>query len=328
MDGTGFASRTEEQAHSRPPRGPVLAAAALSWAAFAALVRFWPDLDDSVAYGNLLALASLAIALPPAAGFLFAWRLPALRRLGPWLVALPIGLGVWELATAKLMWLPRPFFAPPQALLEVYIEDWPKLLDSLVHSLELLGCGYALGAASGFVTGVAIGWSRAVGYWVHPVIRLIGPLPPVAWLPLMFFVMPSSWAAAVCLIALASSFPVAILTWSGVSSVDRSYYDIARTLGANQRFLVLKVAIPAALPHVFVGLFMGLSSSFIVLIVAEMMGVKSGLGWYLQWSQGWGAYANMYAALLVMALVFSGLITLLFRLRGRFLAWQKGLVEW
>ena len=328
MDGTGFASLTEQQTGPRPPRSRVLAAAALSWAAFAALVRLWPDIDDGAAYGQLLALGSLAIALPPAAAFLFAWPWPALRRLAPWLVALPAGLGLWEVATAKLMWLPRPFFAPPQALLEVYIEDWPKLLDSLLHSLQLLACGFGLGALSGFVAGVAIGWSRAIGYWVHPVMRLIGPLPPVAWLPLMFFVMPSSWSAAVCLIALATSFPVAILTWSGVASVDRSYYDIARTLGASQRFLVLKVAIPAALPHVFVGLFMGLSSSFIVLIVAEMMGVKSGLGWYLQWAQGWGSYSNMYAALLVMALVFSGLITLLFRLRGRFLAWQKGLVEW
>jgi NitT/TauT family transport system permease protein len=328
VDGGGFASKMDELAGSRPPRSLTLAAATLAWIAFAALVRLWPDADDSVTYGNVLALGALAIALPPAAGFLFAWRWPALRRLGPWLVALPIGLGLWELATAKLLWLPRPFFAPPQALLEVYIEDWPKLLDSLLHSLQLLACGYALGAVAGFVAGVAIGWSRAIGYWVHPVMRLIGPLPPVAWLPLMFFAMPSGWSAAVCLIALATSFPVAILTWSGVASVDRSYYDIARTLGANQRFLVLKVAIPAALPHVFVGLFMGLSASFTVLIVAEMMGVKSGLGWYLQWAQGWGAYANMYAALLVMALVFSSLITLLFRLRGRFLAWQKGLVQW
>jgi NitT/TauT family transport system permease protein len=328
MDGAGFVPRIAEQADIRPPRSPALAAAAVAWSGFAALVRFWPDTDDSSDFGGLLALLALAIALVPAAGFLFAWRWPALRRLGPWLVALPLGLSAWELVTAKLLLLPRPFFAPPQALLEVYVEDWPKLFDSLLHSLQLLACGYALGAVSGFVTGVAIGWSRAVGYWVHPVMRLIGPLPPVAWLPLMFFIMPSSWSAAVCLIGLASAFPVAILTWSGVSSVDRSYYDIARTLGAGQRFLVLKVAIPAALPHVFVGLFMGLSASFIVLIVAEMMGVKAGLGWYLQWAMGWGSYSNMYAALLVMALVFSSLISLLFRLRGRFLAWQKGLVQW
>lgn len=65
-----------------------------------------------------------------------------------------------------------------------------------------------------------------------------------------------------------------------------------------------------------------------VLVVAEMLGVKAGLGWYLSWAQGWAAYSNMYAALLVMALLCSGLVTLLFSLRNRVLSWQKGLVRW
>jgi len=119
-----------------------------------------------------------------------------------------------------------------------------------------------------------------------------------------------------------------VLTWSGVASVSNAYYDVARTLGAGPSFLVLKVAIPAALPHVFVGLFMGLGSSFAVLVVAEMIGVKAGLGWYLQWAQGWAAYANMYAALIVMSLLCSGAITLLFKVRDRLLVWQKGVVKW
>jgi len=198
----------------------------------------------------------------------------------------------------------------------------------VLHSLQLLVTGYLIGAAAGFVTGVAIGWSRIVGYWVHPVLRLIGPLPATAWLPLAFFVFPTSFSASIFLIALATAFPVTILTWSGIAGVNSAYYDIARTLGANERFLVLRVAVPAALPHVFVGLFMGLGASFSVLVVAEMLGVKSGLGWYLQWAQGWAAYANMYAALLVMALMCSGLITLLFRIRDRALSWQKGLLRW
>mgnify|MGYP000491109930 CR=1 FL=1 len=119
---------------------------------------------------------------------------------------------------------------------------------------------------------------------------------------------------------------MAVLTWSGIAGVNRAFYDIARTMGASERFLILKVAIPGAMPHVFVGLFMGMGASFSVLVVAEMMGVKAGLGWYLQWAQGWAAYANMYAALLVMALMCSTLITLLFRARDHLLAWQKGLV--
>ncbi len=93
-------------------------------------------------------------------------------------------------------------------------------------------------------------------------LRFIGPLPATAWLPMAFFTFPSSWSASTFLIALATGFPVTVLTWSGVASVSNAYYDVARTLGATPSFLVLKVAIPAALPHVFVGLFMGLGSSF------------------------------------------------------------------
>jgi NitT/TauT family transport system permease protein len=244
------------------------------------------------------------------------------------MLALALLLAAWETVTVKLGLLPMPFFPPPQALLEVVVDDWMRLAEGILASLRLLAGGYFLGAVLGFATGLAIGWSRAVGYWIHPILRLVGPLPATAWLPLAFFVFPSSYSASTFLIALATGFPVTVLTWSGVASESKAYYDIARTLGASQSFLILRVTIPAAMPHVFVGLFMGLGNSFAVLVVAEMLGVKAGLGWYLQWAQGWAAYANMYAALLIMALIFSGLITLLFRLRDRLLAWQKGLVRW
>lgn len=312
--------------------------AASLWFAAAAVTTLWPDLDDwertgafaslLAAVGGLLLLAVPLLALLRPGGGRPGTALDRLNDSIPWLVVLAAGLTGWQILTAKLGILPRPFFAPPQALLEVYLDDWPRLLDCLAASLGLLVSGYAIGSAIGIVTGVAIGWSRTVGYWVHPVLRLIGPLPATAWLPIAFFAFPSSWSASVFLIALAAGVPATILTWSGVASVNSAYYDIARTLGASPRFLVLKVAVPAAMPHVFVGLFMGLGSAFAVLVVAEMLGVKSGIGWYLQWAQGWAAYGNMYAALLVMALVCSGLVTLLFRVRDRLLAWQKGMLKW
>jgi NitT/TauT family transport system permease protein len=314
--------------------------AALAWAVSAGITRFWPDADDWPYTGHLLVLkillAVVALAIGAAAIRARSTRAadaPAPRaerwlRAMPWLIALAVAATAWDILPAKLEILPRPFFAPPQALLAVYFDDFPRLGSSVVHSLGLLAYGYVLGAVAGFLTGVGIGWSKAVGYWLHPVLRLIGPLPATAWLPLAFFFFPSSFSASVFLIALATGFPVAVLTWSGVASVNSAFYNIARTLGARPGFLILKVAIPAALPSVFVGLFMGLGASFSVLIVAEMMGVKAGLGWYLQWAQGWAAYSNMYAALLVMALMCSGLITLLFRFRDRLLAWQKGLLKW
>ncbi len=310
-------------------------AASAAWLALAALTALWPNKEigfSDWAYTHefailcaVLAAALLALALAGEHG----GRLQrALRPAGPWLVAAPALLGVWQTVTAKLGLLPPPFFAPPQSLLEVYLDDSARLATSVLHSLRLLLNGIAIGAVVGFITGVWIGWSRAAGYWVHPLLRFLGPVPASALLPLAFFFAPSSYSAAVFLIALATFFPVAVLTWSGVAGVSKSYYDVARTLGASPWFLVLRVAIPAALPQVFVGLFMGLGAAFSVLITAEMMGVKAGLGWYLQWAQGWAAYANMYGALLVMAVLCSGMITLLFAVRDRLLSWQKGTVQW
>lgn len=313
--------------------------AAAAWAGTGALTLLLPNQVEGFTewvYTREFGLVALALAallaavalLAPLAGRAGLAVQAALRPAGAWLVALALIFGAWELLTAKLAWLPTPFFAPPTALAEVYTDDWRRLGDSAFNSVKLLAFGVAWGASVGFLIGVAMGWSRLVGYWAHPVIRFLGPVPASALLPLAFFVFPSSYAAAIFLIALATGFPVAVLTWSGVAGVNRNYYDVARTMGASPLFLVLRVAIPAALPQVFVGLFMGLGGAFSILVTAEMMGVKSGLGWYLTWAQGWASYSNMYAVLIVMAVVCSGLITLLFAVRDRVLSWQKGTVKW
>ncbi|NML16441.1 ABC transporter permease [Azohydromonas caseinilytica] len=342
-----FSDLSPALARRAPPRRPLPvwwtgALSALAWAAFGLLTWRLPNVElgfSEWAYTTELGVAALLVA---ALMLLVAATLPALagtqarlarvearlRHLGPWLVALPLLLALWELLTAKLAWLPAPFFAPPQSLIEVYGGDHERLVECAAHSLLLLSAGVAAGTLAGFVTGVAIGWSRNAGYWVHPVLRFLGPIPSTALLPIAFFLAPSSWSAAAFLIALATGFPVTVLTWSGVAGVNRQFYDVARTLGASEWFLIWRVAVPAALPQVFVGLFMGLGASFSVLVAAEMMGVKAGLGWYLTWAQGWAAYTNMFAALFVMAALFSGLISALFAVRDRALAWQKGTLKW
>jgi NitT/TauT family transport system permease protein len=320
---------------SRVRAGWPVWAAALAWTALGAVTWFWPNLPvgfSDWAYTAEFAQAAWVLAaalwLAVARPGLLGRHAARLRAISPWLVAIAVGLSVWEVCTAKLGALPPPFFAPPQSLAEVYVTDWARLLDSAWNSLKLLALGIAIGGSVGFVVGVLMGWSRLANYWIHPVLRVLGPVPTTALLPLSFYFFPSSWSTAIFLIALGTAFPVAILTWSGVASVHKNYYDVARTMGASPWFLVLRVAIPASLPQVFVGLFMGLGAAFSTLVVAEMLGVKSGLGWYLTWAQGWASYANMYGALIVMALLFSGVISLLFLLRDRVLSWQKGIVKW
>lgn len=301
--------------------------AAATWL-LAALVTV--ALPDTVPWGSRDLFGGLL------AGFAALWAAlalvgrPGLRLLhyGPWLVALGLWLAAWELITAKLGWLPKPFFSPPHGLFQVYVVDWRRIAICIAYTARLWAIGFFGGIALGFVGGVALGWSRTFSYWGMPILKLIGPVPASAWIPATFFLFPTTFQASIFLVALASGVPVAILTASGVHSVSRSFYDVARTLGAGRRFLILRVAIPAALPHVFVGLFMGLYYSFAVLVVAEMLGAKYGMGWYLQFQTAYSAYANVYAMLILMALTCSGLVKLLFVVRDRLLAWQKGVVQW
>src|SRR5205814_1408405 len=118
-----------------------------------------------------------------------------------------------------------------------------------------------------------------------PVLKVVGPLPATALIPLAMMLSRESFLPATALIGFAVWFPVTMLTSSGIASVRLSYLDVARTLGAGPWYLIFHVAIPAALPHIFIGLFMGLLTSFLTLIVAEAVGVPAGLGVYLKLQQ-------------------------------------------
>jgi len=245
------------------------------------------------------------------------------------IIAAALGLlCLWELVTSGFRFLPLPYFPSPASVLRNLILDGALIFDSTWHSLLLLLGGYLLGALLGIITGICVGWFKHARYWGMPLLKVIGPIPATAWIPLAMVISPKPIFSAVGLIALAVWFPVTMLTMSGIANTRSSYLDVARTLGASPAFLIFRVAIPAATPNIFLGLFMGLGASFLTLIVAETVGVRSGLGWYVSWAQGWAEYAKVYAALVIMAAFFSTIMTALFKVRDRVLVWQKGTIKW
>jgi len=273
--------------------------------------------------------AVLAVALLTAPAQLLwsglrRWR----QNMHPILAATALLLCFWEIITSGLRLLPLPYFPSPAKVLQSLISDRALLFDSTWHSLILLISGFALGVVAGLITGICIGWSSPIRYWGMPVLKIVGPIPATAWIPLAMVVSPSAVVSAAGLIALAVWFPVTMLTASGISNTRASYLDVARTLGAGRWYLIFRVAIPAAVPNIFIGLFMGLGASFLTLVVAETVGVKSGLGWYVSWAQGWAEYGKVFAALVIMAAFFSTIMTILFKVRDRVLVWQKGVIKW
>ncbi|MDR9793153.1 ABC transporter permease [Aeribacillus pallidus] len=293
--------------------------------------QFLPDkqiISVQPQYSWLLLIVLFFSIVLIAVGFsnksVFNW----LENKSPFLTFVFVILIVWEIITQKLNLLPMPFFPSPVKIFEAIIKDKGLLAISTLHSLRLLFIGYLIGALVGFITGILLAWYQKFRYWVNPFLRLIGPVPATAWIPVVLVVFPNSFSASTFLIALSTWFSVSIMTWTGVASVSNSYFEVAKTLGANERYLILRVAIPSAFPSIFVGLFMGLGVSFVTLIVAEMLGVKAGLGWYIQWAQGWAEYYKVYAALLIMAVLFSCIIAIFFKIRDRILIYQKGMMKW
>ena len=236
-------------------------------------------------------------------------------------------LNILNLLTAKFAILPVLYFPSLDRVFGVLVEDSAFLPTCLAYSARLLFFGWLGGAVVGMLTGIAIGFSKTFSYWVQPLVRVLGPIPSTAWIPIVLIAFPSAVSASAFLIALAVWFPTTVLTSSGIAAIPNAYFEVSSTLGAGSFYRIAKVGIPAAMPHMFLGLFNGTCSSFITLVTAEMLGAKYGIGWYINWQKEMMAYANVYAGLIIIAVTFFILITLLFKFRDRVLAWQKGVIK-
>lgn len=233
-----------------------------------------------------------------------------------------------NLFTAKLGWLPVIYFPAPSKVIGVIIEDRAMILKCLAYSSRLLFTGFFGGGLVGLATGIAIGFNKGAAYWLNPVVKFLGPIPSTAWIPLVLVVFPDTVSASSFLIALAVWFPTTLMTSNGIQNIANSFFEVSETLGAKTFYKIFKVGVPAAMPSIFIGIFNGTCSAFITLMTAEMIGAKYGIGWYINWQKEMMCYANVYAGLIVIAVTFSVLITLLFKVKDKLLVWQKGVIKW
>lgn len=234
---------------------------------------------------------------------------------------------IYDVVTLKLNILPLPFFPSPDRMIFEFVDGYDMLGISVLYSLRLLLTGFVIGSFLGFITGVCLGWSKRCSYWIEPLMRFVGPIPSTALIPIAMVAFPTSFMSSVFIIVFGVWFPVTIMTAAGIEGCRKSWLEGAMIMGADNRQLVFHVAVPAAMPSIHTGLFMGLSNSFVTLVTAEMMGVKAGLGWYIRWATNWANYAKIYDAILIMAVLFSGMIKLQFFIRDRQLRWQEGIVK-
>ncbi|WP_041702091.1 ABC transporter permease [Gottschalkia acidurici] len=250
-----------------------------------------------------------------------------LRYKAPFYSAVFMLLTGYDVLTLKTGTLMLPYFPWTDRILNAMISDWRYLLDCVKNSLILLFTGYFSGAIIGLITGISCGYSKKVNYWISPFMRLLGPIPSITWLPIVIVIMTSLFNGAVVIIALGVWYSVSMATITGISNVDASYFEVAKTLGAGSKELVFGIAIPHAMPNIFQGLTQGMSSACTALLIAEMVGVESGLGWYINWQKSWAEFGKMYGAVILICLTFITVNFILSRIKKYVLRWQEGVIQ-
>jgi NitT/TauT family transport system permease protein len=156
---------------------------------------------------------------------------------------------------------------------------------NLIFSAERVGKGFLAAILVAVPVGLAIGWSRIASGALDPTVQLLRPIPITAWLPFSIAVFGIKDLGAVFLIALGAFYPIVVNTAQGARDVERNLIRAAMMMGAGRWTVLRRVVFPASLPSIFTGLRIGLGIAWTAVIVAEMVAVKSGLGYVL-----WDAY--------------------------------------
>ncbi len=212
-------------------------------------------------------------------------------------VLLPLALlGLWA-AAVQQRWvvegiIPSPaqvarswyqwIVGAPTRSLSPYSGTW---LANVLYSGRRVLEGFLMAAAVGIPLGLFIGWNRLVARLVDPSVQLLRPVPITAWLPFAIAVFGIYDASALFLIGLGAFYPIVVNTTHGVRDTNLLLLRAARMLGAGEGAILTKVVLRSALPSIFTGLRLGIGIAWTAVIVAEMIAVKSGLGYVL-----WDAY--------------------------------------
>lgn len=189
--------------------------------------------------------------------------------------ALPTPDRVW---TAWYNWA----FGTPTFGLNPYVGTW---VQNVAFSAERVIKGFLLAIAAGVPLGIAIGWSRITASIVDPTIQWLRPIPITAWLPISIAIFGIRDFGAIFLITVGAFYPIVINATQGARDVDKNWIRAGLMMGASRTAIMTKVVLPAAMPSIFTGLRIGLGIAWTAVIVAEMVAVKSGLGYVL-----WDAY--------------------------------------
>lgn len=198
------------------------------------------------------------------------------------------------------------------------VEDG-TLWEHIRASLFRVGTGFGLAVVVGIPLGLWMGWVAGAYRTLNPIFQMLRPISPIAWIPVAILWFGVGEVSPIFLIFISSVFPLIVQTTSGVHTIDRRYLRAAANFGVSRPVLFRQVVIPAVLPEIIVGMRIGIGVAWLVVVAAEMIALRSGLGYLIMDSRNAGnRYDLVIAAMIIIGcigLLLDGLTRLLERLK-------------
>jgi ABC-type nitrate/sulfonate/bicarbonate transport system permease component len=254
------------------------------------------------------------------------------RRLGPdardrlLAVLSPLALlALWEIATRTGM-LDDRFFPAPSSIASTFVDliQSGELWTNTWISVRRVMLGLAMGAAPALVIGLLMGLYRPVRAALDPIVAATYPIPKSAIVPLLLLIFGLGEMSKIVMVAIGAFFPVVINTCAGVREIPPIYRDVGHNYGASRWQEFRTIALPGALPLIMTGLKLAVGLGLILIVIAEMIGAKSGLG-FMIWN-AWQVFAvpTMYVGLITISILGVLFTLALTELERLLVPWRRG----
>ncbi len=220
-------------------------------------------------------------------------------------------IGFWSLLAQYSEGLPGPLSTWQAALVlfaDPFYDNGPNDMGigwNILNSLGRVGVGFGLAALVGIPLGFAIGRFAFLAGMLAPIISLLRPVSPLAWLPIGLLVFEAAGPASIWVIFISSIWPIILNTAAGVASVPQDYLNVARVLKLSEFKVLTRILFPAVLPHLMTGIRLAIGVAWLVIVAAEMLTGGIGLGFWV-----WDEWNNLNVEHILIAIIIVGLVGL------------------
>ncbi len=234
------------------------------------------------------------------------------RAVLPPLLGMVVLIGIWYIATMKGGSIPGPlqtWDAAATLFADPFYRNGPNdqgIGWNVLSSLQRVGIGFGFAALVGIPLGFILGRSAFLSAMINPIISLLRPVSPLAWLPIGLLVFKKADPAATYTIFICSIWPMIMNTAQGVQRVPQDYLNVARVLALSEWKVVTKILFPAVLPYMLTGIRLSIGTAWLVIVAAEMLTGGVGIGFWV-----WDEWNNLKVEHIIIAIFVIGIVGLI-----------------